>query len=487
MSEEIKQLDPNRLWENFYAITQIPRPSKKEMKAAQFISGFGKKLGFETIMDEAGNVLIRKPATPGFENRKTILLQGHIDMVPQANSGTGFNFETDPVDAYIDGEWVTARGTTLGADNGIGVAAAMAILEDKTLEHGPVEVLVTVDEEDGMTGANKFQAGISKADIMINLDSEDENDLSVGCAGGVDVNALWTFTDDEKVTGDKALKVSITGLKGGHSGLDIHLGRGNACKLMGRFLKKAVSEYGARLASINCGNMRNAIPREGFSVISCSGKSVEEIKEFTRNIESVWVNELGSAEPGLKVDVEEVPMPKTLIPGMVQDDLINSICAARNGIIRMSDSMPGVVETSTNLSIVSSSEGKIEIKCLVRSFVDTARDGIASSLESCFNLGGAKVNCSGQYPGWKPNPNSEILAVAKESFLKLKGTGPNEVAMHAGLECGILGATYPNWDMLSVGPTIRHPHSPDEKVHIGSVKNFWLLLTGILKDAPVKK
>lgn len=487
MSEEIKQLDPKGLWENFYALTQIPRPSKKERKAAKFVYDFGAEMGLETVMDDAGNVLIRKPATPGFENRKTILLQGHIDMVPQANSGTGFNFETDPINAYIDGEWATARETTLGADNGIGVAAAMAILADNALEHGPVEVLVTVDEEDGMNGAEVFKAGISNADIMINLDSENEDDISIGCAGGIDVNATWTFSNDDKVKGDKAFKVSITGLKGGHSGLDIHLGRGNACKLMGRFLKKAISEYGARLASINCGNMRNAIPREGFAVITLPEKSVEGIKEFVMALQSVWMNELGRVEPGLKFEIEETALPGSLIPEMVQDDLINSICAARNGIIRMSDSMPGVVETSTNLSIVSSSEGKIDIKCLVRSFIDSARDGIASSLESCFNLGGAKVTLTGQYPGWKPNPDSEILAVARKVFIRQKESQPNEVAMHAGLECGILGATYPNWDMVSLGPTIKHPHSPDEKVHIGSVKNFWELLIGILKEAPVKE
>lgn len=486
MSEEIMQLDPKGLWENFYALTQIPRPSKKEITAAKFVNDFGQELGLETKMDNVGNVFIRKPASSGFENRKTILLQGHIDMVPQANSGSKFNFETDPIEAYIDGEWVTARDTTLGADNGIGVAAAMAILADKTLEHGPVEVLVTVDEEDGMNGAEVFKPGISNADIMINLDSENENDISIGCAGGVDVNASWTFSDDDEVTGDKAFKVSITGLKGGHSGLDIHLGRGNACKLMGRFLKKAISKYGARLASINCGNMRNAIPREGFSVITLPEGSVQEVQEFIQEVQSVWMNELGRVEPGLKISIEEVTMPKTLIPEMVQDDLVNAICAARNGVIRMSDSMPGVVETSTNLSIVTSSKGKIEIKCLVRSFIDTARDGIASSLESCFNLGGAKVICTGQYPGWKPNPDSEILALSRKVFINQKGTEPDEVAMHAGLECGILGATYPNWDMVSLGPTIRHPHSPDEKVHIESVKHFWELLTGILKEAPVK-
>ncbi|MDA3929544.1 MAG: aminoacyl-histidine dipeptidase [Prolixibacteraceae bacterium] len=486
MSEEIRNIEPKDLWESFYAITQIPRPSKKELKAAQFVKEYGEKLGLSTFMDEVGNVVISKPATPGYENRKTIVLQGHIDMVPQANSGSNFNFDTDPIDAYIDGDWVTARDTTLGADNGIGVAAGMAILKSTDIEHGPIEVLVTIDEETGMTGAFKLQPNLLKGDILINLDTEDENEISIGCAGGIDVNATWTYQDETTIVGDKAYEIKIAGLKGGHSGLDIHLGRGNASKLMGRLLKRTIKEYGVRLASINCGNMRNAIPREGFSVVTIDSENVDGFKQLVEELKLVWTNELGRAEPNLLLEIKEVEMPTTLIPEMVQDDLVNAVCAARNGIMRMSDSMPGVVETSSNLSIVKSAKGEITIQCLTRSFVDTARDGIASSLESCFQLAGAKVELTGAYPGWKPNPDSEILKVMRNTYQKINAKAAGEVAMHAGLECGILGATYPNWDMVSIGPTIRNPHSPDEKVHIASVERFWEFLKESLKNAPLK-
>jgi len=486
MSEEIKILEPKLLWENFYALTQIPRPSKKELKAAQFVKAVGEKLGLDTTQDRIGNVVIRKPATPGFENRKTIILQSHIDMVPQANSNLVFNFETDPIDAYIDGEWVTAKDTTLGADNGIGLAASLAVIQSTGIEHGPLEVLVTIDEETGMTGAIELEKGLLKGDILINLDTENEEEISVGCAGGVDVNASWSFIDDINPSGNKAYKISITGLKGGHSGLDIHLGRGNACKLMGRFLKKSVAEFNTRLSSIDCGNMRNAIPREGFAIVTLPDDKISPFLGFVKDIQAIWINELGSVEPTLKIEAVETDYPETLIPEMIQDDVINAVCAARNGIIRMSDTMPGVVETSTNLSIVQSSKGKIEIKCLTRSFVDSARDGIASSLDSCFKLAGAKVEITGAYPGWKPNPSSEILAFAKRSFFEIKDVMPAEVAMHAGLECGILGASYPNWDMISIGPTIQNPHSPDERVHIQSVQRFWNILLKILENAPVK-
>ena len=486
MSEEIRNIEPREVWENFYQITQLPRPSKKEINAAKAIKAFGEKLGLETVMDQAGNVIISKPATPGYEKRKTIILQGHIDMVPQANSGSTFNFETDPIDAYIDGEWVTARDTTLGADNGIGVAMAMAILQSPDIEHGPIEVLVTVDEETGMTGAFELKPGLLKGDILINLDTEDENEISVGCAGGIDVNASWTFQDESEVEGDVAYEISITGLHGGHSGLDIHLGRGNACKLMGRLLKRSIRHHGTRLASINCGNMRNAIPREGFAVVTIDQPHVEGFVKLAAEMQEVWSNELGRVEPNLKLEVKPVEMPLVLVPEMVQDDVVNAICAARNGIMRMSDSMPGVVETSSNLSIVRSSPGKVEIQCLTRSFVDTARDGIASSLESCFELAGAKVELTGAYPGWKPNPDSQILKVMRDTFLEINGKSAGEVAMHAGLECGILGATYPNWDMVSAGPTIKHPHSPFEKVHIASVDRFWKFLKAVLKNAPEK-
>ncbi|HKK81007.1 MAG TPA: aminoacyl-histidine dipeptidase [Prolixibacteraceae bacterium] len=486
MSEEIKNIEPRELWSNFYELTQQPRPSKKEKNAALFVKSFGEKLGLETTMDEAGNVIIRKPASPGYEEHKTVVLQGHIDMVPQANSGISFNFEKDAIEAFIDGDWVTARDTTLGADNGIGVAAAMAVLQSKTLKHGPIEVLVTVDEETGMTGAFALEPDVMKGDILINLDSEDENEISVGCAGGVDVNASWEFQDDEEVVGDVAYQIEITGLHGGHSGLDIHLGRGNACKLMGRLLKDVIGKHGARLASIDCGNMRNAIPREGVAVVTIDNSQVDAFEQVIKDTEKVWQNELGRVEENLKLKAQKTDMPESMIPEMIQDDVVNAVCAARNGVMRMSDAMPGVVETSTNFSIVRSASGRIDVQCLTRSFIDTARDGIASSLESCFELAGAKVKTEGAYPGWKPNPNSEILTIMRDTFEGMNGKKAGEVAMHAGLECGILGDKYPNWDMVSIGPTIKNPHSPSEKVHIDSVERFWKFLVKVLENTPAK-
>lgn len=485
MSEEIRKLEPSGLWNIFYSLTQIPRPSKKEQKAAQFVKAFGESLGFETTMDEVGNVIIRKPATPGFEKKKGVILQAHIDMVPQANSGSAFNFETDPIDAYVDGDWVTARETTLGADNGIGVAAALAILADPTIQHGPLEVLITVDEETGMTGAFALNPNILKGSILVNLDSEDEEDLSVGCAGGMNVNFSFQLL---KATYDrsayKSFDLKISGLKGGHSGLDIHLGRANACKLMGLALKELIVLVGARLAAINCGNMRNAIPREGQALIVVPVDKVGQAVALVERLFAKWTNEYGRTEPNLKITFNEAESPEFLFDAMCQDDVVNAICAAPNAIIRMSDSMQGVVETSTNLSIISTEEDHVEGMCLVRSFIDSARHDVASSLESCFRMAGAEVIFTGSYPGWKPNPDSEILATMKQSFKKLKGDDPKVVAMHAGLECGILGAVYPHWDMISVGPTIRYPHSPDEKVHIQSVARFWNFLTETLKNVP---
>jgi dipeptidase D len=484
MKQDINILEPTLLWSNFNKLTQIPRPSKKETRVINEIAAWAGKNGLEFEKDATENIVVRKKASPGFENRKTIILQAHIDMVPQANSNIAFNFETDPISAYIDGDWVTAKDTTLGADNGIGVAAAMAILESDNIQHGPIEMLITVDEETGMTGANNLQKGFLKGDILINLDTECEDEISIGCAGGVDVNAAWKFFEEENKTSLPAFQITIKGLKGGHSGLDINLGRGNACKLMGRILKTAVVNFNIRLSSIDCGNMRNAIPREGAAIFVVPDENKKSLQEYIHQIEKTLINELGKAEPGISVNISEVEKPDYLIPEMIQDDLINAICAATNGVIRMSDTMPGVVETSTNLSIVKSSDGQIDVKCLTRSFIDTARDGIASSLESCFRLAGAAVEITGAYPGWKPNPSSEILQVARECFQITRGITAREVAMHAGLECGILGAKYPNWDMVSIGPTIESPHSPDERVHINSVMNFWKVLLKILESAP---
>lgn len=486
MSEEIKNLEPKTLWSIFYALTQIPRPSKNEQKAALYVKEFGERLGLHSFFDEAGNVIIKKPATAGYENRKTIILQSHIDMVPQVNSGITFDFDKDPIDAFIDGDWVTAKDTTLGADNGIGVAAALSVLAADDLEHGPLEVLITIDEETGMTGAFALKPDVLNGDILLNLDTEDDDEISIGCAGGIDVHAYWNFQDETEVKDDLAYEIQLRGLKGGHSGLDIHLGRGNACKMIGRLLKRLIGENGARLASINCGNMKNAIPREGNAIVVINKKDEQAFKTVIDQMQSIWQNELGIEEPNLKLNCTKVDLPTVIMPEMVQDDLVNAICAVPNGIIRLSDSMPDVVETSTNLSIVKSFANGIEIQCLSRSFVDSARDDIAASLKSCFELAGARVVLKGEYPGWKPNPDSEITSVVRTTYQKLRNSSAKEVAMHAGLECGILGATYPSWEMVSIGPNIKHPHSPDEKVNIASVQTFWELLKEVLRNAPSK-
>ncbi len=483
---EIKNLKPTLVWENFYAMTQIPRPSKKEERIIDYMKNFGQGLGLKTIVDEVGNVIIKKPATRGMENRTGIILQGHLDMVPQKNSDTKHDFEKDPIQPYIDGEWVKARGTTLGADNGMGVAAAMAILQSKDLEHGPVEVLLTIDEEAGMTGANNLKPGLLDGDILINLDSEDEGELYVGCAGGINANVFYSYSEIP-VNGDvKAFTLKISGLKGGHSGLDINLGRGNANKLMIRFLKHAVKEFGLRLASIDGGGMRNAIPREAFAVVVVPRGKERDFLASQEQFSQMFSKELSGTEPNISFKCEPAAMPVSLIDEKAQNSMILGVYGCPNGVIRMSDSMPGLVETSTNLASVKSENGKIFVQCLLRSSVDSAKEDLAQMVESVFLLAGAEVSFSGSYPGWKPDMNSKILKTMQSVYNNKFGKIPEIKAIHAGLECGILGGVYPNFDMISFGPTIRYPHSPDEKVHIESVQKFWDFLVETLKNAPVK-
>lgn len=487
MKNEISKLYPSDLWSNFYDLTQIPRPSKHEAKVVEFIVGFGKSLGLEVLTDGVGNVIIRKPATPGYENRAGVIFQGHVDMVPQKNSDKVHNFETDPLQLQIVDGWVKATGTTLGADNGIGVAAAMAVLQSKTLEHGPVEALFTIDEESGMTGAFGLQPKLLQGSILMNLDSEDEGELYVGCAGGTNANMEFLYNEVEVPKGMVGFKLSLTGLKGGHSGLDIIRGRGNANKLIFRFIKFAVSQLGVRLASIDGGNMRNAIPREAFAIVAVPQREVEVFVQTVLEFEDIFKSEYGRVEPTLSFKAESCEVPSSLIFEMVQDDLINAIQACPNGVVRMSDEMPGLVETSTNLSIVHSENGKIKVQCLIRSSVDTAKDDVESTIESVFSLAGARVKFDGQYPGWKPNIDSPILKVMKETYQKMYNKVPDVKAIHAGLECGILGAIYPKWDMISFGPNIRFPHSPDEKVEIEGVGKFWDYLVESLKNVPLKQ
>jgi dipeptidase D len=431
-------------------------------------------------------VIIRKPATKGMENRKGVILQGHLDMVPQKNSDKQHDFEKDPIDAHIDGEWVKARGTTLGADNGMGVAAAMAILESKDLEHGPVEVLLTVDEETGMTGAFGLKPGLFKGDILINLDSEDEGELYIGCAGGTNANALFTSKEVAVPKNVTAFKVSATGLKGGHSGVDIHLGRGNSNKVLNRFLWHATNKHGLRLSSIDGGSLRNAIPRESFAVVTIPDDMKEGFLKCIGEFEAIVRKELSAVEPDLKLAATPADLPKALMDEAVQKNLLASVYACPNGVIRMSNEMPGLVETSNNLAIVKSENGAIRVHCLLRSSVDSAKMDLEHMIRCVFELAGATITFDGQYPGWKPNPDSPILKTMQDIYHRKLGNIPEIKAIHAGLECGLLGGVYPNWDMISFGPTIRFPHSPDEKVNIETVKKFWDFLVETLKQIPKK-
>lgn len=483
---DIRQLAPHLLWKHFYSLTQIPRPSGKIEPVGTFLADFGKSLGLETLRDAAGNVLVRKPATPGMENRKPVVLQAHMDMVPQKNSGIAHDFEKDPIDAYIDGEWVTARDTTLGADNGIGLAAAMAVLESTDIAHPPIEMFVTVDEETGMHGAFGLQPNFLQAEILINMDSEDEGELYVGCAGGIDANVSFAYSEVPVPEGDVALKLTLKGLKGGHSGVDIHLQRANANKLMFRFLKEAVADYEARLASIDGGSLRNAIPREAFAVITVPDDGVQDILDLVDDYTALFTEEFAGVEDGISFTAEKTALPSGLIPEEIQDDLINSVTACPNGVYRVIPELPSVVETSNNLAIVKSNGTTIECKCLIRSSVESRKEELASMVASTFSLAGAKVEFSGAYPGWKPNLQSPILKEMTKVYEDNYGKTPKVMIIHAGLECGILGMHYPNMDMISFGPTIRYPHSPDEKVNIETVGKFWDYLVKTLANIPQK-
>lgn len=482
----IENLNPTRVWKHFYSLTQIPRPSKKEEKAVIFLEKFGKDLGLETIKDELGNIIIRKPATPGMENRKGIILQAHIDMVPQKNSDKVHDFEKDPIVPRVVEDWLYATGTTLGADNGLGLSVAMAVLEAKDLVHGPVEALFTIDEETGMTGARGLKAGLLKGDILINLDSEDEGELYVGCAGGLDASATFTYKEKSLQAGFKGYKLSITGLLGGHSGMDIILGRGNANKAIVRIILPLM-KLGAELANIEGGSLRNAIPREAFATLAIPSAKIEEAKAIVNKHFVEMKNELQLQDAGINVMFEECDTPAAVIETQTALNMVKAVYSCPNGVERMSDAVPGLVETSNNLAIVKSHNGVIEVKCLLRSSVDSAKDILGESVKAVFELAGAEVELEGGYPGWKPDMNSAILVTMKSVYKKLYGNEPEVKAIHAGLECGILGGTYPNWDMISCGPTIRSPHSPDERALIPTVEKWWNFVIEVLKEAPVKK
>jgi len=486
MTNPFSSLQPQPLWTYFYELTQIPRPSKYEEKVRRYVIDFGKNLGLETIEDAVGNVIIRKPATPGMENRKGIILQAHLDMVPQKNEDTDHDFKQDPLKPWVDGDWVKATGTTLGADNGIGIAAAMAVLASADLQHGPVEALFTIDEETGMTGAFGIQAGLIQGDILLNMDSEDEGELYIGCAGGTNANVQFTYQDVAVPSGMAAFKLTVKGLKGGHSGLDIPLGRGNSNKILNRLMWVSQNRFGLRLSSIDGGSLRNAIPRESFAVVTIPEAQKEPFLDYAKEFKDMVRNELSAVEPDLTILVDPVAKPAFLMDEKTQHNLLNAIYACPNGVIRMSNEMQGLVETSTNLAIVKSENGEVKTQCLLRSSVDSAKTDLEQMIQSVFELAGAEIQFDGQYPGWKPNPDSPILKLMQDVYQKRFGKVPEIRAIHAGLECGILGGVYTHWDMISFGPTIRFPHSPDEKVNIGTVEKFWIFLVETLKDIPGK-
>jgi dipeptidase D len=479
------QLAPHNVWKHFYELTQIPRPSGYMEKVTAFLIAFGEELGLESLVDEVGNVIIRKPATPGMENRKGVILQAHMDMVPQKNNDTVHDFTKDPIETYVDGDWLKAKGTTLGADNGLGVAAIMAVLEDKTLKHGTLEALITVDEETGMYGAFGLNPCTLDGQILLNLDSEDEGELYIGCAGGVDLTATLEYKDEEVPEGYVARKLTLKGLRGGHSGLEINEGRGNANKLLARVIHDILIEFDARLASFQGGNMRNAIPREASAVLLLDPEEVEELEGYITDYELQIGDEYATIESGITLDMEAVDLPKTMVPAEIQDNMIDALMACQNGVMRMIPTVPDTVETSSNLAIVIIGDGKAEVRILARSSCDTMKDFLADSLTACFSMAGMKVELSGAYSGWQPNVNSPILAAMKQSYQQQFGNEPLVKVIHAGLECGIIGASYPGLDMISFGPTLRSPHSPDERAYIPSVQKFYDFLVATLEQTPL--
>jgi dipeptidase D len=480
----IQSLAPQQVWKHFYSLTQIPRPSGSVQRVADFLVQFGKELGLESFTDEVGNVIIRKAATKGMENRKGIILQAHMDMVPQSNADVNHDFEKDPIDTYVDGEWLRAKGTTLGADNGLGVAAIMAVLEDKNLKHGPLEALITVDEETGMVGAFGLKPGTVTGDILLNLDSEEEGELYIGCAGGIDISADLEYKGEPTEDGDIAVRFVLKGLRGGHSGLEINEGRANANKLMVRFVRAAIEETDACLASWNGGNMRNAIPREAEVVLTIPADRKDDLLYLADEYRETFNEEYAGVENDISLEASDVETPKEIVPEEIQDALVSAIEACQNGVTRMIPSVPDTVETSSNLAIITIDTTKASFKILARSSSDSMKQCLADSLEACFNLAGMQVTFSGAYSGWQPDVESPILAAMRASYQKQFGKEPEVKVIHAGLECGIIGANIPGLDMISFGPTLRSPHSPDERALIPSVQRFYDFLVATLEHSP---
>lgn len=484
---EIKHLKPEVVWKNFHSLTQVPRPSGHLDKVEQFLLNFAKEVGVEAFKDEAGNIVMRKPATPGMENRKTITLQAHMDMVPQKSPDSNHNFETDPIVTYIDGEWVKARNTTLGSDNGMGVAAILAVMEATDIQHGPIEGLITADEETGMYGANDLPEGELKGDILLNLDSETWGKFVIGSAGGIDVTSVLDYQEVDTDSEDVALRVTLKGLKGGHSGLEIHKGRANANKLMVRFVREAIEDCEARLVSWHGGNMRNAIPFNATVVLTMPKENVEDVKALVEDWKNDFIAEYNGIEEGIEFYTENVETPAKQVPEEIQDNLINAIYACHNGVMRMIPAIPSVVETSSNLAIIDIENGSAKFKILARSSNEDMKEYIATTLKSCFDMVGMKTTFSKSYGGWDPNVNSEILKLLEKNYKELFGSEAVEQVDHAGLECSIILGKYPKMDVVSLGPTIRSPHTTNERCLISTVEPFWALLKKTFETVPVKE
>lgn len=486
MSQEIRNLEPKALWNKFADLNAVPRPSKKEERVIAFMKDFGKQLGLETIEDEVGNVIIKKPATKGLENRKTIVMQSHLDMVHQKNAGTDFDFDTQGIEMYVDGDWVRAKGTTLGADNGLGVATIMAILESTDIPHPAIEALFTIDEETGMTGAMGLKGGLLQGEILLNLDTEEDDEIDIGCAGGVDVTATREYHEEEVPENSVGYTITVNGLNGGHSGMDIDKGLGNANKIMNRLLFDGFENFGLQIAEINGGSLRNAIPRESVATVIISEifdeAFVFDMQEVINDIKT----EYNTTEPNLKITIEKGELPAKIMELGVQEGLIRALYAAHNGVYRMSADMENLVETSNNIARVIVKDGNIHVGCLTRSSVESSKFDLANALRSTFELIGCEVTFAGSYPGWTPNVSSPILEVLKDIYEKQNGNQPHVVACHAGLECGILGTNYPDMDMISFGPTIKGAHSPDERASIKSAQKYWKFVLEILQSIPSK-
>ena len=484
---EILKLQPEALWRNFHLLTQVPRPSGHLEKIQQFLLDWAKERNIEARLDNAGNILMYKPASPGMEDRKVVTLQGHIDMVPQKTPDSPHNFETDPIETWIDGDWVRARNTTLGADDGMAIATIMAIFEDDTLCHGPLEAFMTSDEETTMYGVEHMEDGLLKGDILLNLDNETHGELMVGSAGGINLTAELEFKPVAPEADDKAVRISLHGLRGGHSGLQINEGRANANKNLARVVADAIANFEARLAEWKGGNMRNAIPREAEAVLTLPAENVAALKE---TVETEWQRDLfeeyGIVEPNLQIEVTEVPLPATLVPEEIQDNLVDSLLACHNGVLRFIPHLPTIVETSSNLAIVEIVDGRAFFKVLVRSSRDSMRQNCVDTLEACFSMAGMKVKTDGAYPAWQPSPQSEIVELMAEVYQDLFGEPAKVQVVHAGLECSVILSHCPNMDVVSFGPTLESPHTPNERCFIPSVDKYWRLVLETLARTPKK-